>query len=214
MSGSNRQTLNAYAARVQAYVDGTAPEVGGEVKLWIDRLLSGLAPSARMFELGSAFGRDADYIRGRGFVLQCSDAVPGFVALLRARGLEARLFNALTDPLDGPYELIFANAVLLHFTAQELDCVLVKLRAALAPGGVLAFSLKQGEGEEWSSAKLDAPRFFRYWRAQDLPARLAAAGFARWEIVEARTSRAHADWLFVTACVHSPQAGCVGAARR
>jgi SAM-dependent methyltransferase len=203
MAGSNEKTLQSYAVRVAAYVDGTAQVVAVEVKDWIDSLLADLPPGARIFELGAAFGRDADYIRSRGFAIECADAVPGFVELLRARGLKARLFNVLTDGLSESYDLIFANAVLLHFTSDEFALVLGKLRNALAAGGRLAFSLKRGRGEEWSNAKIDAPRFFHYWEAENLPPFLRAAGFASWDIVAAHTARAHADWLFVTARLSS-----------
>ncbi|HUO55273.1 MAG TPA: class I SAM-dependent methyltransferase, partial [Rhodoblastus sp.] len=150
MSTDNEKTLQSYAARIQTYAEGTAAEVSGPVKDWIDGLLDLLAPSARIFELGAAFGRDAAYMRDRGFAVECADAVPGFVEILRARGLSARLFNALTDDFDGPYDLIFANAVLLHFNGDDCARVLAKLRRALAPRGRLAFSLKRGRGEEWS----------------------------------------------------------------
>lgn len=201
MSQSNDKTLQSYASRLQAYVEGAAPVVGGEVKDWIDSLLAGLKPSASILELGSAFGRDAAYIQGRGFTIHCTDVVPGFVALLRGRGLNARLLNILTDAPERTYDLIFANAVLLHFTRAEFASALAKLRAALVPGGRLAFSLKRGRGEEWSSAKLDAPRYFHYWERQNLPPLLRAAGFASWEIAGTR-----AGWLFVTA-----DAPCVNA---
>jgi SAM-dependent methyltransferase len=199
MAGSNEETLKSYEARVQAYVEGTAAAVAGAAKDWMDALLADLPIDARVFELGAAFGRDAEYIRSKGFRIACADAVPGFVAILRAKGFSAHVFNVLTDPLDETFDLIFANAVLLHFTADEFAAALAKLRGALAPGGRLAFSLKKGRGEEWSEAKLGAPRFFRYWLAEDLPPFLRAAGFVSWDIGEARTARAHADWLFVTA---------------
>lgn len=34
--------------------------------------------------------------------------------------------------------------------------------------GVVAFSLKTGEGEEISTEKMDAPRFFKYYSLQEL----------------------------------------------
>lgn len=198
MSG-NDATLRSYDATVQAYVDGTSHAVEGASRDWLERALDGLAPSARIFELGSAFGRDAAYVAARGFRPECSDAVDGFVARLRDRGFPARLFNALHDPLPGRHDLILANAVMLHFTRDEFALVAAKLCRALAPGGRFAFSLKRGDGEEWSDAKLGAPRFFRYWQPDDLPAALAAAGFADWDIVGVRTGRTHADWLYVIA---------------
>ncbi|MCW2314858.1 SAM-dependent methyltransferase [Rhodoblastus acidophilus] len=199
MTDANEKTLLTYDENVRAYVDGTAQAVNGAPQQWMDRALDGLAPDARILEIGSAFGRDAAYIASKKFTIECTDATPGFVSELLARGFSARLFNVLTDPFDGAYDLILANAVLLHFDRAQLPFVLEKARAALKPAGRLAFSLKAGDGEGWSSAKLGAPRYFCYWRAENLPALLRAAGFAGWSIVEAHTNRAHADWIFVVA---------------
>jgi len=198
-SDSNNATLRTYSDHVQDYIDGTAQSVSGATKDWIDTALTGLPVTARILELGSAFGRDAAYIASRGFAPDCTDAVPEFVDRLRAAGHKARRFNALTDPLEPSYDLIFANAVLLHFTRDEFAFVLGKMLRALAPGGRFAFSLKRGQGESWSSAKVGAPRFFCYWEPEPLGAALEAAGFASWTIDEARTGRAHPDWLYVIA---------------
>lgn len=205
MSGSNDQTLRAYDENVRAYVEGTAQAVSGPPQQWMDRALDGLSPAARIIELGSAFGRDAAYLASRHFAVECTDAAPGFVAELFARGFQARRFNVLTDAFDGAYDLILANAVLLHFDRAQFARVLEKARAALTPGGRLAFSLKSGEGEGWSSAKLGAPRYFCYWRAEQLAPLLREAGFADWSIVEARMNRAHADWIYVVATAPQPQ---------
>jgi SAM-dependent methyltransferase len=199
MSDSNEQTLRAYDANVRAYVEGTQHQVGGPPRDWMDRALDGLAPTARIIEIGSAFGRDAAYIASKHFAVECTDAAPGFVAELRARGFDARLFNVLTDAFGDAYDLILANAVLLHFDREVLPGVLAKARAALNAGGRLAFSLKGGDGEGWSSAKIGAPRYFCYWRAEQLAPLLRAAGFAHWSIEQARMNRAHADWIYVVA---------------
>lgn len=201
MTGSNGETLQSYEARVAQYVAGTASEVGGAVKDWIDAVLSSLPAEAKIVELGSAFGRDAAYIASKGFAVECTDAVEGFVAELHARGFEARRFNLLSDELSQSYDLIFANAVLLHFNRGEFAFVLKKLAASLSPGGCLAFSLKRGEGEAWSQEKIGAPRYFCYWEREELGAFLRDAGFSRWTIEQAHTARAHAGWLFITARV-------------
>lgn len=199
MTDANQKTLRAYDANVRAYVEGTPHQVGGAPRDWMDRALDGLTPTARILEIGSAFGRDAAYVASKDFAVECTDAAPGFVEELRARGFRANLFNVLTDDFGATCDLILANAVLLHFDRAQLPCVLAKARTALNPSGRLAFSLKGGDGEGWSSAKLGAPRYFCYWRAEQIAALLDAAGFARWSIVEAQTNRAHADWIYVVA---------------
>jgi SAM-dependent methyltransferase len=154
--------------------------------------------------LGSAFGRDAVYIASKGFEIECTDAAPGFVSYLKARGLNARQFNAIVDDLEDQYDLIFANAVMLHFNREEFSFVLQKLFRSLKCGGRFAFSLKRGEGEAWSSEKIGAPRFFCYWEQNDLVPLLGKTGFSRWTIKSASTRRAHPEWLFVIA--YAPEA--------
>ncbi len=193
---SNRETLQAYEEHVEAYVAGTSAEVSGPPRQWMDRAVAGLAPSARILELGSAFGRDAAYLQGRGYQVECSDACAGFLALLRAKGFAARALNILTDTVGGPYDLILANAVLLHLSRAEFSQVLARLAASLAPGGRFAFSLKRGDGEGWSSHKLGAPRYFCYWQPEQLPPLLAVAGFSTWDLQGAALARTHADWLY------------------
>lgn len=199
MNGDNQRTLDAYDAHVARYVDGTAQTVSGPSRLWIDRSLAGLGADARILELGSAFGRDAAYIQSQGFRVECSDASTGFLDHLTARGFPARRLNILTDDMPGGCDLVLANAVLLHFSRQEMPQILAKVAKALRPGGRFAFSLKQGDGEEWSSHKLNAPRYFCYWQIGQLPPLLDGAGFLDREIRCEHTGRAHADWLYVIA---------------
>lgn len=201
MSGTNGETLRSYAAHLQDYIDGTAQRLSGPSRDWVDRAVAGLPLSARLLELGSAFGRDATYLESLGYKVECSDAVEGFVALLRRKGFNARFLNLLTDDPGGPYDLILANAVFLHFTEEEFSGLLRRLAVALASGGRLAFSLKAGQGEGWSSAKLGAPRYFRYWTPESLEPLMARSGLADWSVWSVRTERAHADWLYVIAGV-------------
>ena len=198
-SGTNGTTLRSYEARTDAYIGGTSHVVAGPSKDWIDAALDGLTPASAILELGSAFGRDAAYIASRGFAVECTDAVPSFVSHLQERGFRARLLNVITDEVEGAYDLILANAVLLHFTRREFASVLGRLIGAAKPGGRIAFSLKRGHGESWSNDKLGALRYFCYWEPDDLRPILDACGFAHWHIEEAQTGRAHAAWLYVIA---------------
>lgn len=176
-NSANEATLNAYENGVDAYVSGTAAEVGGIFKEWIDQTLSLLPKGAKIFEVGTAFGRDAKYMESLGFSVDRSDAVQGFVDLLKAEGHAAYLFNVLTDPFPSKYDLIFANAVFLHMDRDELRVILKKVHASLKDQGILSFSVKFGEGEEWTDEKVDSPRYFCYWNMQELYKLVKEAGF-------------------------------------
>jgi predicted TPR repeat methyltransferase len=184
MSQTNEATIASYDAHIQEYIDGTPHEMSGVVKEWLDSALSALPKNARIFEIGSAFGRDARYMQSLGFEPECSDATPGFVRLLHDKGLSAREFNVITDEFTDEYDLIVANAVFLHLTRDEMSSVLAKTYDALTAGGRLAFTLKQGEGENWSDDKLGAPRYFCYWTKELMRGYLEGAGFVHAQIID------------------------------
>jgi len=180
----NSVTLQSYELGVQAYVAKTAAEVTGNLKCWIDATLGRLDRKAHIFEIGSGFGRDARYIESQGFAVERSDATIGFIQLLEQEEYSVRRFNVLIEDFPATYNCIFADAVFLHFTREELERVLEKAYAALAPNGLLAFSVKNGDGEEWTTEKIGHPRYFCYWRKESLQALLASKNFTCIECFE------------------------------
>jgi SAM-dependent methyltransferase len=187
-------TLAAYQSRVQEYLRGT-PGAYPELTAFLDRFAS-LAGQGPVLEIGSGPGRDADYLEGRGVQVTRTDATPAFVDRLRDAGHDARLLDARTDPLGGPYQGIFANAVLLHLSRDQFADLLRRARAATAPGGVLAFTLKEGDGEAWSEHKLGVPRHFTYWREPEVRAALDRAG---WPDASIDHVAGRESWLHVMA---------------
>jgi len=199
MSDSNQQTIDAYQSHVQEYIDATPQQVDGVVKDWMDSALDGLSSDAAILEFGSAFGRDTEYIQGKGFKVNSTDATPAFVDLLKEKGFDARVLNAITDDLGGPYDLVIANAVLLHFTREETEKVLTKVLAALKNGGKFAFTVKQGEGEVWEDTKLGAPRYFCFWTEEQIEALLKKVGYSRTSVSGDKATRNNTTWVQVIA---------------
>lgn len=181
---ANQKTLQSYELGIREYVDRTVSEVSGETKTWIDATLSFLPLTARIIEIGSAFGRDAQYMESFGYTVERTDATQGFVSLLQENGYSASRFNVLTDDFTSTYDLIFANAVFLHFKPQQLRMVLEKCHASLSENGVLSFSVKHGKGEEWTTAKVDNPRYFCYWQADTIKELVESTKFDRISISE------------------------------
>jgi cyclopropane fatty-acyl-phospholipid synthase-like methyltransferase len=160
-------TLAAYEAGIEAYLRDTA-ELLEPVRAFLDRIAA-LIPGGRVLELGSGPGRDADYLESRGLTVQRSDGAAAFVQRLRAAGhAEARVLDVRGAELGGPYDGIVANAVLLHLARGELSDLLARAQRAVRTDGVLAFTVKEGDGEGWSQAKLPLPRHFTYWREPEL----------------------------------------------
>jgi SAM-dependent methyltransferase len=177
-------TVAAYDAAAADYRDRTRamPE---SVAHAIAAYVATLSPGARVLEIGSGGGRDARALEDAGLSVRRTDVTPAFVDLLRASGVDADVVDPLTDDLDDPlrpgvpYDGVWASASLLHVARADLPVALARLGAATRADGVLRMSVKEGDGEGWSShGTVKAPRMFVYWYEEQLRAVLEDAGWA------------------------------------
>jgi len=192
---ANAVTLASYDATLDAYAAGTPDRVSGELGDWLDRAVEGLSPTARIREIGSGLGRDAAYLEAAGFRVRRSDASVGFAARLQAQGVEVDLIDVMRDDLSDGWDVVIANAVLLHLTVPQCRIAVSRVRAALSPGGRFAFTLKIGVGTCWTSEKLGLQRLFTYWQEPDIRAVLADSGFATVE----QSAEPASGWLHLVA---------------
>jgi 2-polyprenyl-3-methyl-5-hydroxy-6-metoxy-1,4-benzoquinol methylase len=189
---ANAETLHTYEQAAALYRERTVrsdDEAGDLVTL-----VAAHAPAgAAVLEVGSGPGHDADRLEALGCAVRRTDAARSFVELQRADGHQIDVLDVRTDDLGGPYDVVFAQAVLLHIDRAELPGVLARVLAAVRPGGLLALTLKEGDGEGWSSHKVELPRHFTYWRAEPLRDALVRAG---WQpVVLERTASPYGPWL-------------------
>lgn len=164
-------TIATYRQHFDRYVERTQSEVSGEFKIWIDSFLSHLPQSGKIFEIGSAFGRDACYFRERDYQVTCTDVIPQALEALSADGFETAEYDFRDNPKQewlGKFDGFFANAVLLHAEQDVFKNALRNATAILKENGIAALSLKTGEGEVISLEKMDAPRYFRYHTEEEI----------------------------------------------
>lgn len=200
MNHSNHTTLQAYEKKAHTFVVSKQKHVAGDLKEFIDKAFVGIPFDAAIIEIGTAAGRDADYIDSLGYSVERTDAAKSFVDRLNKRGFKARMFNILNDNFDAQYDVVFASAVFLHFTRDEMQNVLRKVYRALNPGGRVSFTVKQGEGECWSDAKLGLPRYFCFWQEQQLKDVLVSCGYEDVSITVGSSMRKNdSGWLQVIA---------------
>lgn len=178
----NAMTIASYNQAFRAYAAKTPATASSEFTDWMQHAVANAPEHPHTLELGSATGRDAAYLESIGCAVQRTDASVAFVESLRRGGANAVVLNALTDKLGGPWDMVFAAAVFLHFNEDEFAQVLRKTHRALQPKGILAFSVKDGSGEDWEHDKLGLPRYFHYWTPSTLDAALRATGFTRSDI--------------------------------
>lgn len=201
MNVTNKETIEAYNRAFDKYIEESPQFVSDELKLWIDDNLSHLDKSAKILEIGSGSGKDANYFASQGYSMELTDASDGFVEYLNRTGYVARRLNILVDDIQSNYDMIFADAVFLHFTEEELMFVLYKSYKAIKDGGRLAFTLKVGDGEESTNRKLDAPRYFHYWQKAEIEKILKNVGFSNVYINAGDDFRGEdrPDWLYISA---------------
>jgi len=137
------------------------------------------------------------YLESQGPRVLRTDGAPAFVQMLQAAGHQTRLLDVRVDDFGGPYDAVLADAVLLHLTREQFVDVLQRARQAVADGGVLAVTLKEGDGQAWTEAKLGRPRHFTYWREPAVRAALLATG---WQVLSLELVAGRVEpWLFVLA---------------
>jgi SAM-dependent methyltransferase len=205
---AERVTVESYDAYADDYATGTSA-MPDAVAANIARFVGVVVSGGRVLEIGSGSGRDALALEQIGLSVRRTDVSPGFVRHLHSAGYVADqldpLRDNLTDPLrDGaPYDGVWANASLLHVRRESLPIVLRRLAAVTRLGGTLHATLKEGDGERWSvHGHVGAPRFFTFWREDDLRALLREAG---WRVDEVRrgesqpVDRPSESWLAVFA---------------
>ncbi len=191
----NELTLETYELAADEYARRNR-ETGAwsEVVQWIDEIAALLGDGATVLEIGCGAGTEAEVLESRGLRVQRTDATQAFVDIVRALGHDVLLLNVIIDHLGGPWDCVFANAVFLHLSREQFRDALVNASLSVGSDGLLAFTLKEGDGDEWTSKRFNLPRHFTYWRGEGLISYIAQSP---WEIISLRRVESELDdWLF------------------
>lgn len=177
----NKLTIQAYNNQADTYIKSTSDRYDDSrqsLREWIDEILSYARPQGSVLEIGSATPRDAQYMRSKGFQVQCSDATPNFVAHLKDMGESPLLLDVIQDKISTKtYDLIFANAVFPHLNPEAAQKALANINQGLKDGGIIAFNVKQGDGDEWIDEKFNDKRYIHYWQPHEIYEMVQANGF-------------------------------------
>jgi SAM-dependent methyltransferase len=137
------------------------------VDLFIERL-----PGRKILEVGCGPGFEAAQFLTSGLEYFGCDASSAMLEIARARNPLAQFQQVSIEELyqlelDGPFDGIWANAVLLHIAKSKMLRALHLMRQLLVPGGLLFISLQEGEGEglragtSWGDVSVE--RYFALW---------------------------------------------------
>jgi len=158
-------TLEHYNQRALDFWQGTQDH---DVSQNIGALLEHIQgkPPSTILDFGCGPGRDLKAFTDLGHVVVGLDGSEKFAEMARRQGYEVWRQNFLElDLPDNRFDGVFANASLFHVPSQELARVLLELKAALKPGGVLFSSNPRGNNEEgWSDGRYGAFHDLERWR--------------------------------------------------
>ncbi len=204
MSKENAETIEVYEKfgdkylernRIALINDAQARKDDEKQKELIRTFVDGLPKDAKIFEVGSAGGRDAKFLRELGYTnITVSDVANYFINQLKNEGFSPVKFNLIEDEFDDKYDFILCWAVLVHFKKDEAIASIRKMYDALNDGGRVALCVKHKEGhtEDWSDfqGQIGAKRYFSYWNQDELEKCLTEAGFKNLKIQQYGGARA------------------------
>jgi SAM-dependent methyltransferase len=170
-----RRTLDHYERNAQSFFEGTrAHDVSQNIAALLDAIEG--PPPFRILDLGCGPGRDLRTFKALGHEPVGIDGSARFVEMARRWSgcpVWQQDFVDLALPA-ATFDGIFANASLFHIPSAALPDVLLRLHAALKPGGVLFSSNPRGDNEEgWNG-----PRYGSYYDYETWEKFLTTAGFA------------------------------------
>jgi hypothetical protein len=164
-------TIQTYKDNFELYKEKTSRVVSGEFIPWIDAFVKELPPHGNIFELGSAEGRDARYLRDRGLSVTCADVIPQALEALELDGFTTYTYDLRDEPRTewtNSFDGIFAKAVYLHVPQEIFEQSLTRMNSLLKEGGIFCLTFKLGVGEEIETGKLGGERYFKYYSQHEL----------------------------------------------
>lgn len=196
MGRENEKTVQSYEKYAEKYIqqntaDSSAAIIESKHKMLND-CLKGVPKNGKLFEVGSASGEDASYIKSLGYDnLTVSDVANSFIGVLERKGFSPIKFNILKDDFPEQYDFVYCWAVLMHFAKIEAKEVIKKIYSSLVDGGKVLFCVKSSKDKtsEWKNLGEDGEVFFSFWSKDELEQFLNDVGFSKVDIW------GYGDWI-------------------
>ncbi len=173
----DRKTIAAYDRLAEEYDAETADFWDRFPRTIIDKFIS--LTKGSVLDVGSGPGRDGVILRDAGLDVVCLDASEAMVKLSAARGLRSVVGDFADLPFnDGSFNGAWAYTSLLHVPKSEIQGSLSEIRRVLEPGGIFGLGLIEGDAELYrESSGMDLPRWFSFYKKEEIEDLLAANGF-------------------------------------
>ena len=186
MSIENKKTVEIYERKAATYLKTTiehdkldeekAKRKKEKLQNFIKENLEQFKKGSKVFEIGSADGENAKYIKELGYNVTASDIADAFIDETKSKIENTIKFNILEDDFKDKYSAVFAWRVFVHFTKEDLDITLNKVYKALENGGIFIFNIMNREtrdcDEEWvdfpNEYHMNAERYYKYFSEKEV----------------------------------------------
>lgn len=152
----------------------------------ISRFYTQSLKSHPVLDLGCGTGRDCMFLRGEGATVVAADLSEALLYLARQRcsAQPALGYTQLTMTrlpfAANSFGGVWACASMLHTPISMLPQAISEVARVLAPGGIVAISMKAGSGEGWfAGTTFLTPRWFTLIQPPELEKMLGEAGLER-----------------------------------
>ncbi len=134
----------------------------------------------RILDIGSGPGRDGLILKEKGFDVVCLDASEAMVELSSSRGLESVVGDFSTLPFpDASFDGVWSYTTFLHVPKAEVHIAFSEVNRVLKSGGIFGLGLIEGDEEKYrESSGVNQPRWFSYYRKEEIENLLQKHGFA------------------------------------
>ena len=142
-----------YDAHAETLADRYGAAPSERVHAWLKEMLPD-APAA-ILDVGAGTGRDAAWLASEGYDVVAVEPASGMRAVAQKRYPDGRI-QWIADSLPGldrtfrtglSFDVILLSAVWMHVAPSDRDRAFRKLVTLLAPGGLLAITLRSGPAE-------------------------------------------------------------------
>ena len=152
-------TVQYYNTHAKKYFDKNH-----DIHQWLaniySTLLNNLDQNVSILELWSWTWRDANYIESLWYTVRRSDFSDGFINLQREQWKNIEKINAIEFTLNESFDLIIANAVLVHFDENQIKSSLASIKNHLHRNWLFFFSFRSHSSENAHTQKSGDTRFF------------------------------------------------------
>lgn len=146
---------------------------------WLEKFTSLISDSARVLDLGCAYGRDVQYFFENGFDIYGFDISEEMIGVARTKIPKAKfkVGNLLElDYEDDYFDGVWSSATLVHISRNDIDIAIKQINRVLKREGILYLTFREGEGEALDKNN-NKERYYSYYKKQEIYDFLEKNGF-------------------------------------